>query len=307
MTKIVIGCFLLFLEVGLLTAQDTILPIWPKEIPNRIDTDEREVKEYSEILRYRLVQEPTIQVFLPAKRSANGKAMLIFPGGGYQFLAYDWEGTDVAKFLNAQGIAAIVVKSRLPNSKSLIEAHNVPLQDAQRAMRMTRANATTWNINPNEIGIIGFSAGGHLAATLGTHFNEEVYAKQDRIDDVSARPDFMALVYPVITMKEKTHQGSKNSLLGKNPSQERVEYFSNEMKVSANTPPTFLIHATDDTAVPVENSLLFYNALRENKVLASLFIYPDGGHGFGLGLHNEFLKEWPNQLLTWIGSLETKQ
>ncbi|MBA6314749.1 alpha/beta hydrolase [Cellulophaga baltica] len=307
MTKIVIGCFLLFLEVGLLTAQDTILPIWPKEIPNRIDTDEKEVKEYNEILRYRLVQEPTIQVFLPAKRSANGKAMLIFPGGGYQFLAYDWEGTDVAKFLNAQGIAAIVVKSRLPNSKSLIEAHNVPLQDAQRAMRMTRANATTWNINPNEIGIIGFSAGGHLAATLGIHFNEEVYAKQDRIDDVSARPDFMALVYPVITMKEKTHQGSKNSLLGKNPSQERVEYFSNEMKVSANTPPTFLIHATDDTAVPVENSLLFYNALRANKVLASLFIYPDGGHGFGLGLHNEFLKEWPNQLLTWIGSLETKQ
>ncbi len=298
-------CFLLLLFMCILgNAQDTILPIWTKEIPNRVETDEKEVKDAKEILRFRWVQEPILEVFLPAKRSATGKAMLIFPGGGYQFLAYDWEGTDVAKFLNAKGVAAIVVKSRLPNSKSLTEAYKVPLQDAQRAMRITRANATKWNINSDEIGVIGFSAGGHLASTLGTHYNEIVYAKQDSIDEISARPDFMALLYPVITMKAQTHQGSKNSLLGKNPSEEKVKAFSNETQVTTNTPPTFLVHATDDTVVPVENSLLFYAALKANKVPATLFVYPKGGHGFGLGLHDEFLKDWPNQLMTWMLSLE---
>ncbi|ADV50370.1 putative xylanase [Cellulophaga algicola DSM 14237] len=297
--------FLLLLFMYMLgNAQDTILPIWTKEIPNRIATDEKEVEDSEEILRISLVQKPIIEVFLPAKRSATGKAVLIFPGGGYHFLAYDWEGTDVAKFLNAKGIAAIVVKSRLPNSKSLTEAYKVPLQDAQRAMRITRENASTWHINPNEIGIIGFSAGGHLASTLGTHYDEIVYEKQDPVDELSARPDFMALIYPVITMKEQTHQGSKNALLGKKPSDDQVEAFSNETQVTTHTPPTFLVHATDDTVVPVENSLLFYTALKAHKVPVTLFVYPKGGHGFGLGLHDEFLKDWPNQLMTWMATLK---
>jgi acetyl esterase/lipase len=304
MKRYKLNLLLIFFMVTMINAQDTILPIWTKAIPNQIETEEKEIKISNDILRYSLVQEPTIEIFLPAKRAATGKAVLIFPGGGYQFLAYDWEGTDVAKFLNAKGIAAIVVKSRLPNSKALIAPHIVPLQDAQRAMRLTRANAEKWNIHKDEIGIIGFSAGGHLASSLGTQYDKVVYKHQDSIDKISARPDFMALVYPVITMKALTHQGSKNSLLGENPSEAKVEAFSNETQVTANTPPTFLVHATDDSAVPVENSLLFYAALKAQKIAVSLFIYPKGGHGFGLGLQDEFLKDWPHQLVTWITTLE---
>lgn len=287
-----------------ITAQDNILPLWSKQIPNQIDSDEEEVKEYTDILRISKVQEPTLEVYLPSKGNSNGQAMLIFPGGGYQLLAYDWEGTDMAKFLNSKGIAGIVVKYRLPDSRSLKEAYNVPLQDAQRALRLVRANAEKWHIASDQIGIMGFSAGGHLAATLGTHFNEEVYAPQDSIDSLSARPDFMVLVYPVITMQEtNTHKGSKEALLGNNPSQEMVTHFSNELQVKEDTPPTFLVHATDDTGVPVENSLLFYTALKEKNVSATLFIYPKGGHGFSFGFKDAFLKEWTNQLNSWLTTL----
>lgn len=287
-----------------INAQDSVLPLWSKQIPNSITTDETEVKAYTDILRISKVQQPTIEVYLPSKANANGQAMLIFPGGGYQILAYDWEGTDMAKFLNSNGIAGIVVKYRLPNSESQHQAYNVPLQDAQRAIRMVRANAEKWNINPRKIGIMGFSAGGHVAATLGTHFKEEVYAPQDHIDTLSARPDFMALIYPVITLQEAyTHKGSKVALLGEHPSEEKVRHFSNELQVTADTPPTFLVHATDDTAVPVENSLLFYSALKEKNVSATLFIYPKGGHGFSFGFKDPFLKDWTRQLNQWLATM----
>jgi len=287
-----------------INAQDSVLPLWSKQIPNSITTDETEVKAYTDILRISKVQQPTIEVYLPSKANANGQAMLIFPGGGYQILAYDWEGTDMAKFLNSNGIAGIVVKYRLPNSESQHQAYNVPLQDAQRAIRMVRANAEKWNINPRKIGIMGFSAGGHVAATLGTHFKEEVYAPQDHIDTLSARPDFMALIYPVITLQEAyTHKGSKVALLGEHPSEEKARHFSNELQVTADTPPTFLVHATDDTAVPVENSLLFYSALKEKNVSATLFIYPQGGHGFSFGFKDPFLKDWTRQLNRWLATM----
>tara|TARA_R110000868_G_scaffold212709_2_gene462611 strand:+ start:2980 stop:3897 length:918 start_codon:yes stop_codon:yes gene_type:complete len=300
-----IGSFcVLFLTVFVLTAQDTIMPLWNKKIPNYKKTKEKELKTKSEILIISYVQEPTIEVYLPTKANANGKAMLIFPGGAYHVLAYDWEGTDIAKFLNSKGIAGIVVKYRLPNSKSLTNQYNVPLQDAQRAMRLTRANAEKWNIASDKIGIIGFSAGGHLASTLGTHFDEKVYEPQEDIDALSARPDFMALIYPVITLQDNfTHEGSKDALLGDNPSEEMVKHFSNELQVKENTPPTILVHATDDNAVPVENSLLFYSALKEKNIPATLFVYPNGGHGFSLGLKNEFLKDWTNQLSNWLATM----
>ncbi len=297
--------FLITLFLSMTTyAQNTVLPLWPKNIPNSIKTDEKEEVISADIVRIAKVQLPQIEVYLPAKKIATGQAVLIFPGGGYGILAYDWEGSDFAKLLNAKGIAGIVVKYRLPNSKSVTEKHKVPLQDAQRAIRTVRYNAAEWNIDPNNIGIIGFSAGGHLASTLGTHYNEVVYAKQDAIDQLSARPDFMTLAYPVITMGElNTHGGSRKNLLGENPTQEMLDHFSNELQVTADTPPTFLLHASDDTAVPVENSLLFYTALLKHKVPAAMHIYPTGGHGFALGLQEPHLATWTDQWIGWMNSL----
>ena len=286
-------------------AQNTVLPLWPNDIPNSIKTDEKEEVVSADIVRIAKVQVPQIEVYLPAKKIATGQAVLIFPGGGYGILAYDWEGTDFAKFLNGKGIAGIVVKYRLPNSKSVTEKHKVPLQDAQRAIRTVRSMAGEWNIDPHNIGILGFSAGGHLASTLGTHYNEVVYAKQDDIDQLSARPDFMTLAYPVITLGEpNTHGGSRKNLLGENPTQKMVDHFSNELQVTADTPPTFLLHASDDKAVPVENSLLFYTALVQHQVPAEMHIYPTGGHGFALGLQETHLASWTDQWVGWLTNLK---
>ncbi|MFS4447871.1 alpha/beta hydrolase [Maribacter sp. 2307UL18-2] len=287
-----------------LMAQDTLLPLWPKDkIPNRIASDEKEVHEQNGILRISKVQEPTIEVYLPAASNATGEAVLIFPGGGYGILAYDWEGTDIAKFLNGKGIAGIVVKYRLPSSNSQTDKHNVPLIDAQRALRMVRSRAEEWHIKDDRIGIIGFSAGGHLASTLGTHFDEKVYTPIDAIDTQSARPDFMALGYPVISFGAMTHGGSKTNLIGESPDAALVDHFSNEKRVTESTPPTFLFHATDDTAVPVENSLLFYSALKEKGVPATMHIYPEGGHGFSLARKNPHLSGWTERMYEWIASL----
>jgi len=287
-------------------AQDTIISLWPKDkIPNRIESDEKEVHtQGDDLLRISKVQEPTIEVYLPANANANGQAMLIFPGGGYQILAYDWEGIDIAKFLNGKGIAGIVVKYRLPSSVSQKDKHLVPLIDAQRALRMVRSMAKDFNIEPNKIGILGFSAGGHLAATLGTHFNEKVYEPLDEIDEVSARPDFMALGYPVISFKQMiTHDGSKRNLSGDKSEPSIIEYFSNEEQVTAETPPTFLFHAADDPGVPVENSLAFFKACKEKGVPATMHIYPTGGHGFSLARDNVHLRGWTERLFEWMESL----
>jgi len=295
---------LLLLMVNGILAQDTILPLWPPgNIPNHFKSSEKEIHEQKEILRISKVQVPTIEVYLPSKRDATGEAVLIFPGGGYGILAYDWEGTDIAKFLNGKGIAGIVVKYRLPSNVSQTDKKYVPLIDAQRAIRLVRSKVEEFNIQSNKIGIIGFSAGGHLASTLGTHFNEEVYQTIDGIDKESARPDFMALAYPVISFGPNTHSGSKINLIGEEESSELSDYFSNEKHVSDQTPPTFLLHATDDAAVPVENSLLFYKAVKDKGVSATMHIYPKGGHGFGLGLHDEHLKDWGKQMIDWIESL----
>ena len=295
---------LILIVMGDAAAQDTIMQLWPKDkIPNQIKSLEKEVHEQKEILRISKVQVPTIEVYLPSKRDVTGEAFLIFPGGGYGILAYDWEGMDIAKFLNSNGIAGIVVKYRLPSDVSQTDKKYVPLIDAQRAVKLVRANAEQFNLNPDKIGIIGFSAGGHLASTLGTHFNIKVYEPVDGIDEESARPDFMALGYPVISFGEVTHQGSKNNLIGENPTIDMVDYFSNEKQVTAQTPPTFLLHATDDTVVPVENSLLFYKAVKDKGISATMHIYPKGGHGFGLGLHDEHLKDWGARMIDWIVSL----
>ena len=235
------------------------------------------------------MQIPQLEVFLPNKRSANGQAVIICPGGGYARLSYDWEGTDFAKLLNAHGIAAFVLKYRLPDSLTSTHPDQVPLLDAKQAIRIVRASAQEWNIKPNHIGIMGFSAGGHLAATLSTHFEE------------GTKPDFAILIYPVISMdKSIAHIGSRNNLIGLQPSNELIKLYSNEFQVSTQTPPTFIVHATDDNSVPVENSLLYYQALKNNKVAAEMHIFPSGGHGFALGLGKGALEKWPNLLFDWL-------
>jgi acetyl esterase/lipase len=286
-------------------AQDAIIPLWPQDrIPNRVDSNEKEAQVQNGILRISNVQVPSIEIYLPAAQNATGEAMLIFPGGGYQILAYDWEGTDIAKFLNGKGIAGIVVKYRLPSSASQKDKQNVPLIDAQRALRMVRSKAAEFNIQASKIGVLGFSAGGHLAATLGTRFDEKVYDPVDQIDVLSAKPDFMALGYPVITFGEMTHRGSKGNLIGENPIAEMTTYFSNEKHVTKDTPPTFLVHASDDQGVPVENSLMFYKALKDAGVSATMHIYPKGGHGFSLARNDAHLRGWTERMFEWLESLE---
>ncbi|MFZ0490621.1 MAG: alpha/beta hydrolase [Salegentibacter sp.] len=295
---------LLLLFSGSVFAQHKTLEVWPDGIPNSKSSSEKEIQENGNILWIRKVQDPAIEVFLPVQQTATGQAVLICPGGGYEGLAYDWEGTQIAEWLNTKGIAGIVLKYRLPNSASVKTSYEAPLQDAKRAIRMIRAHAEEWNIDKNKVGVMGFSAGGHLASTLGTHFNAPETVPQDSMQSINARPDFMVLVYPVITMKKEfTHMGSRNSLLGGNPSEELVAQFSNEEQVTNDTPPTFLVHATDDDVVPVENSLQFYRALVDHHIDAEMHIYPEGGHGFALGLNKGYLQSWTNRLADWFERL----
>ena len=285
-------------------AQDFTIPLWEGTPPLQKEMDLKETSVREGILRIANVQNPTIEVYLPTKQIATGKAVVIFPGGGYGILAYDWEGTDFAKWLNAQGIAGIVVKYRLPKSESLTDPKEVPLLDAQRAMRLARHHAAEWSIDPAKIGVMGFSAGGHLASTISTQYNHEVDRPKDAIDALSARPDFSILVYPVISFRDASaHSGSRSALIGENASQELMDRFSGELNVNTETPPTFLVHAQDDKGVPIENSLLYYQALHKNGVKASLHIYPTGSHGFGFGLGKGSLDGWRDVLLGWMGDL----
>lgn len=282
-------------------SQQHSLPLWTGNPPLQQPSDLKEEATQQGILRIANVQTPTIEVYLPTKQIATGEAVVIFPGGGYGILAYDWEGMDFAKWLNAQGIAGIVVKYRLPISKSLTDPKEVPLMDAQRAIRLVRQHSEAWNINPSKVGVMGFSAGGHLASTLSTQYLHEINRTKDSIDTLSARPDFSILVYPVISFRDAAvHAGSRKNLIGENPSQELMDRFSGELNVTDQTPPTFLVHAQDDKGVPIENSLLYYQALHKNGVKASLHIYPTGGHGFGFGLGRGAVEGWREVLLKWM-------
>jgi acetyl esterase/lipase len=271
-------------------SQNMKINLWPDgKIPLSIQNNIQEQVEVKEVTRISKVQVPQLEVFLPNKKSANGQAVIICPGGGYARLSYDWEGTDFAKLLNTHGIAAFVLKYRLPDSLSSTTPDLVPLTDAKQAITIVRARAQEWNINPNHVGIMGFSAGGHLAATLSTHFDE------------GTRPDFSILVYPVISMdKSFAHTGSRNNLIGLQPTEELIKKYSNEFQVTAQTPPTFIVHASDDTSVPVENSIRYYQSLIKNKVAAEMHVFPTGGHGFGMALGKGALEKWPNLLFDWL-------
>lgn len=282
-----------------------IIPLWDDYKPNHIETNKVETHVKDGIIRISNVQNPTLEVFLPKNSSSNTKSVIICPGGGYNILSYDWEGTTIAKKFVENGIAAFVLKYRLPKANNSQDKHKAALSDALRAIRIIRKNADKWNINKNKIGIIGFSAGGHVASTLGTHYNETDSNLNTKLDSINARPDFMALIYPVITMNNKyTHQGSKNNLLGKNPPEELIQFYSNELYVTEKTPPTFLVHSGDDKGVPVMNSIRFYEALQEKNIKAEMHIYPEGGHGYSLAIGQGRLSNWFNQLIDWIESLD---
>jgi len=241
--------------------------------------------------------KPSVSIYVPRGRRAD-VAVVVCPGGGYRGLAMDHEGDQVARWLNSQQITAFVLKYRLgPKYR-----HPVELGDVQRAIRMVRSNAAEYAVSPHKIGVWGFSAGGHLASSAATHFDPGLESAADPIDRVSSRPDFAVLVYPVITFTEEAyvHQGSRTALLGEKPDPSLVRLMSNELQVTSATPPVFLVHTSEDTAVPPENSILFYMALRKARVPAEMHIYERGPHGFGLGWSDFALSSWPARLADWL-------
>jgi acetyl esterase/lipase len=297
--KIKFSIILIALFKTISYCQETSLPIWNTPIPGSINVSfylEKEVVKDGELQSTSQVTTPLLYRYQPKKTVPNGSAILICPGGGYSHLTMYKEGKKVALWLNSLGITAFVLKYRMPTDLIMKDKSIGPLQDAQEAIRIIRRNAKEWNIDPDKIGVLGFSAGGHLASTLATHYLDKVYDA----DATSARPDFSILIYPVISMEDGiTHNGSKVSLLGQNASKELIDKFSNEKRVGANTPKTFLVHASDDKVVPVENSINYYMNLIKYNVPVEMHLYEHGGHGFGLGTKGTHT-EWPKACEKWL-------
>ena len=271
------------------------MPLYDGTIPNATAAPDEE-KQGSALgwPMFEKVSRPTITAYLPATDKSSGSAVVVFPGGGYMMEGLAIESSIIAQLLQDHGVAVFVVKYRLPSDVTMVDKSIGPLQDAQQAIRLVRQHASEWNINPGKVGVMGFSAGGHLASTVGTHFSK-AYIPND--DHVNLRPDFMVLVYPVITMTSGlTHKGSHDALLGTNPPDELVRLFSNEQQVTDETPPTILLHAADDTTVDVDNSVEFFEALRHHKVPAELIILPKGGHGFFPIARDE----WIQPMFAWM-------
>jgi acetyl esterase/lipase len=277
-------------------AQQFVIKVWPNGAPdsNGITVPE----EKFDGVRVRNVSEAEMYVFLPQKEKNTGCAVVICPGGGYGMEAMDHEGYDMAKWLVEKGVAGIVLKYRLPNGH-----HLIPSEDARRAIRIVRVHAGEWGIQPDKTGIVGSSAGGHLASTVGTQFDKGNPGADDPVERMSCRPDFMLLLYPVITMKEEfTHMGSRNNLIGKGNDLNLVSQYSNELHVTPETPPAFLVLADNDTGVVPRNSIEFYMALKSNKVPAEIHIFDKGGHGFGMRKNNLPVDHWPELFMDWLKS-----
>jgi len=277
----------------------TVMPLYSGNIPNSKPGPDLETSDNAAdgILRIGKISRPTLAVYLPPKEKATGAAVVICPGGGYSIVAAGHEGSDVAKRLNEAGIAAFVLKYRIPDSSTMINKEIGPLQDAQRAIQIVRSHAAEWGLDKHRIGIMGFSAGGHLASTAGTHFNKSYI---DNPDHIRLRPDFMILIYPVISFTDKIgHIGSRDQLLGKNPTPEKIKEYSNEMQVTDQTPPAFLVQAKDDHAVPYANSVAFADSLKKHGIPEKLFLYEKGGHGFGL-INKTSSVRWMDICLEWM-------
>jgi len=277
--------------------------LWPDKIPGRVEngTYPDEVSDSGDNwMKTRFVTRPRLDCYPADPANYTGTAVIICPGGGYGVLAVGHEGEQLARWFNTLGISAFVLKYRLPHDAIMADKSIGPLQDAQEAVRLLRRRAKEWKIDPRKIGIMGFSAGGHLASTASTHYHEKVY---EPADSTSARPDFSLLIYPVISMNAAiTHMGSRENLLGKNPSEEQVKRFSNELQVNGQTPPAFLVHSIDDGAVPVQNSIAYALALDEAGVPCELHIYQQGGHGYGMGRSNHTESSWPEACRKWLNA-----
>jgi len=267
------------------------------EVPNSIKSDLVEKIDTAKKVRLSGVTIPTITAYLPNPKIANGTAVLICPGGGYTYLVVNMEGRDIALELNKKGIAAFVLKYRLPSPQIMVNTEIGPLQDAQQAMKLIRENAVKWNLNPSKVGIMGFSAGGHLAATASVMFERKLI--ENKLN-TNLRPDFSVLVYPVISFTDSlAHVGSKTKLIGEQASAEKINAYSAELQVKANCPPAFLVHSSNDKVVPVANSINYYQALQKKGIKAELHIYQAGGHGYGL--NNPTTKDkWIESCYNWM-------
>lgn len=289
----VVLCFFVAMQSVCAAERETI-PLWANGAPGEPVTKPED--------------QPVLLMSKPKATAATSTAVIVIPGGGYNGLALDHEGHQIADWLNSKGVTAFILKYRL---KGTGHQHPIPMLDGQRAIRTVRARAKEWKIDPQKVGIIGFSAGGHLASTLGTHFENGKPDAADAIDRVSSRPDFMILCYPVITMTEDfMHKGSRENLLGPMPDEKLARSLSNDTQVTQSTPPTFLFHTHEDTAVLPENSIVFYSALRKAGVPAELHIYEKGKHGVGLARDVPGTSTWPARCRDWMqshGLLETNE
>jgi len=298
--KIATACACLFMLTGNLFGQSKVISLWNGKVPGAIQNGSytQTVDSSNHWIKMRFITEPTLDVYPAPVEKATGTAVIICPGGGYWGLAVAHEGAAVAQWLNGLGITAFVLKYRLPSVDIMVDKSVGPMQDGQQAIRLVRQHAKEWGIYPDKIGIMGFSAGGHLASTLSTHFHEKVY---EPAIAVSARPDFSLLIYPVISMeKDITHMGSRTNLLGENPTSDQVKRFSNEQQVTGETPPAFLVHSMDDGAVPVRNSMLYASAMADHHVACELHVYQTGGHGYGLGRSENTESSWPDACRKWL-------
>jgi acetyl esterase/lipase len=266
-----------------------------KKIPNYIDAPDEESSAIDGVLRISKVSIPGY-AFFSAGNDAPKPCVIICPGGGYRILASEHEGTDVAKYFNSIGIHALVLKYRIPSDDHQPDKKIAPLQDAQRAVQLVREHAKDWKVDPSKVGIMGFSAGGHLASSLAVHYDDIKIKENNKI---SVRPDFQILGYPVISFSKFSHVGSRKNLLGKDSTESMMNYFSNEMHVNSNTPIAFLVHAKDDKVVPIENSFIYVDALKSNGVEAELFVYETGGHGFGM-INKTSSESWINAMKSWL-------
>lgn len=270
-----------------------VVPIWPEGVPGLLPTAGPEVEVDARVSN---VHTPTLTAYLAPDRQNTGTAVIVCPGGAYRRLAIDKEGTSVAVWLNGLGVSAFVLKYRMQEY-----GHPAPLRDVLRAVRLLRSQAARWKIAPDRIGVMGFSAGGHLASSAGTLFDAPEGRTGADLDRVSARPDFLVLVYPVISMSAPhVHSGSRQSLLGADAPQSLVDHLSTNLQVTKDTPPTFLVHGGTDTSVPPENSVLFYSALRRAGVPAELHLYQEGAHGVGLEPNHGPISEWPKRCAEWL-------
>jgi len=276
----------------------TVIKLWPEGTPGEVVSPKPE--ETFDGKRVRYVSEPTLTVYLPSKEQNTGVAVIICPGGGYGIEAMDHEGYDVAEFLQSHGIAGIVLKYRLPYGHA-----ELPLQDAQQAMKFVRFHAEEWHIDSGKVGIAGFSAGGHLASTLSTHFDSGNKNSDVLINRLSCRPDFSILIYPVVTFKEEWgHMGSRENLIGKTNDWKIIQNFCNELQVTSQTPPAFIALADDDLAVKPRNSIEYYMALKREGIPAELHIFREGGHGFGMHKTGKAHDQWPLMMVEWMRAMK---